>query len=47
MLGHVPFAVVYVFSKQKKRTAQLTVKGRGGGEGGGGETGEDRERGLR
>ena len=47
MLGHVPFAVVYVFSKQKKRTAQLTVKERGGGEGGGGETGEDRERGLR
>lgn len=26
MLGHVPFVVVYIFSKQKKKTAQLTLK---------------------
>lgn len=46
MLGHVPFVVVYVFSKPKKKGAQLTLKKRGGGEGGG-ETGEDKGRGLR
>lgn len=26
MLDHVPFVVVYIFSKQKKKTAQLTLK---------------------